>query len=168
LVDAIYQKGLDTPDLFSIAGHAEEMDFIRECLDTGDRFKEDTRIHSYADVLVTFLANLGQTIVPKKIFPTLEIDEQNLQFYARKLLDELPPIHYNVFVYVTSFFRECLLRQSQESSLLPAKLARICCNCMVEGSSGSGGTNGEEVAKSKSRRSGMEDIMMHFLETSSI
>jgi len=163
LVDAIYQKGLDSPDLFSTAGHAQEMDEIRECLDTGAPFPERSKIHSFAEVLVAFLSNLDQTIVPQRLLPTLEIDEQNLQFYTRKFLDELPPIHYNVFVYVTSFFRECLVRQ-QAYDLMPAKLARICCNCLVEGSQGTG----EEGTKSSQRRRGMEDIMMHFLETSSI
>lgn len=162
LVDAIYQQGLDTAELFSIAGHAEEMDLIRECLDTGAPFG-NCRIHSYADVLISFLANLSNTIIPPKLFPTLEIDEQNLQFYTRKFLDELPPIHYNVFVYITSFFRECLIRQ-KEHNLLPAKLARICCNCLVEGSS----RVNDDGSKSAQRRRGMEDIMMHFLETSSI
>lgn len=163
LVDAINQKGLNTAHLFSIAGHANEMDVIRECLDTGDAFDPNCSIHSYTDVLISFLGNLSHTIVPPRLFTTLEIDEQNLQFYTRKFLDELPPIHYNVFVYITSFFRECLIRQ-KEHNLLPAKLARICCNCLVEGAS----RLNDDSSKSVQRRRGMEDIMMHFLETSSI
>jgi len=163
LVDAMNQKGLNTAHLFSIAGHANEMDVIRECLDTGDVFDPNCSIHSYADVLISFLGNLSHTIVPPKLFTTLEIDEQNLQFYTRKFLDELPPIHYNVFVYITSFFRECLIRQ-KEHNLLPAKLARICCNCLVEGAS----RLNDDSSKSVQRRRGMEDIMMHFLETNSI
>jgi len=162
LVDAIYIKGLGTADLFSISGLADEMDQIRECLDTSAPFGE-FRIHSFADVLISFLSNLSQTIVPPKLFPNLEIDPQNLQFYARKFLDELPPIHYNVFVYMTSFFRECLIRQ-KENNILPAKLARICYNCFVLGSTGLT----DDAAKNAQRRNGMILLMMHFLETSSI
>ena len=71
LVDAIYQAGLDSPDLFSTAGHADEMDEIRECLDTGAPFPEGSRIHSFAEVLVGFLSNLSQMIVPQRLLPTL-------------------------------------------------------------------------------------------------
>lgn len=159
IVNAIYEKGLHEPDLFNSAGFAEEMYEIRECLDTGAPFG-DYRIHSMAEVLISFLSNLSTPIVPPKLFPTLELDSQNIQAYARKFLEELPPIHYNVFVYITSFFRECLLYK-EGNQLSTAKLARICYNCLVVGSS-------NLIEENKGRRDGMVQLMYHFLETSTI
>ena len=53
---------------------------------------------------------------------------------ARRFLEQLPPVNYNVFVYMISFFREVLLH-SEANRLTPAKLAVVCCNCMVKSES---------------------------------
>lgn len=158
VVDAIYETGLEEKDLFTTPGHAHEVFEIRECLDTGAPFG-DFRIHSMAEVLLSFLYNLSAPIVPSTLFPTLEVDSQNIQSCSRKFLEELPPIHYNVFVYIISFFRECLLN-TERNKLNAPKLARICSNCLTKVS---GQTEGDVQ-----RRSGMNLIMQHFLETSSI
>ena len=97
------------------------------------------------------------------LFPTLEIDSQNMQSLARKFLEELPPIHYNVFVYLMSFFREALVYK-ESNRLTAAKLARICCSCMVVGNNG----RMDDSEKAMQRRNGMQLIMMHLLETNSI
>lgn len=160
IVDAIYGKGLHERDLFSISGFAEEIHRIRESLDTGEPFG-DFRIHSMADVLVSFLTSLSATIVPPHLLPNIEIDAQNLQAYARVLLDGLPPIHYNVFVYMISFFRECLLYQ-QSNQLTTVKLARLCVTCLVTGG------RMDDSKQANQRRTGMHLLMIHFLESSSI
>jgi len=160
IVDAIYGKGLHERDLFSISGYGEEINSIRECLDTGDPFG-DFRIHSMADVLLSFLTSLSSTIVPANLLPNLEIDAQNLQAYARSLLEGLPPIHYNVFVYMISFFRECLLYQ-QNNQLTTVKLARLCVTSLVTGGKIDDSKQGNQ------RRNGMHLLMIHFLESSSI
>uniref|UniRef100_A0A7R9VEQ0 Rho-GAP domain-containing protein n=1 Tax=Pseudictyota dubia TaxID=2749911 RepID=A0A7R9VEQ0_9STRA len=164
IVDAIYEKGLHERDLFTASGIAEEVSQIRECLDTGAPFGE-FRIHSMTEVLISFLSNLSSPIVPRALFPTLEIDAQNIQSCSRKFLEELPPIHYNVFVYMISFFREALLYR-ESNKLSAAKLARICCNCLVIGSNETNPM--EETTSSIQRRAGMQLIMLHFLETNSI
>lgn len=160
IVDAIWGKGLHEADLFNISGYGEEINNIRECLDTGEPFSE-FRIHSMADVLVSFLTSLSGTIVPPNLLPSIEIDAQNLQTYARTLLEGLPPIHYNVFVYMISFFRECLLYQ-QQNQLTTVKLARLCVNCFVTGNKPDDSKQGNQ------RRNGMHLLMIHFLESSSI
>mmetsp|Transcript_4945 Transcript_4945/g.5126 ORF Transcript_4945/g.5126 Transcript_4945/m.5126 type:complete len:284 (-) Transcript_4945:639-1490(-) len=165
IIDAIYEKGLHERDLFTTAGLATDVSDIRECLDTGAPFG-DFNVHSMTEVMISFLSNLASPIVPALLFPSLEIDAQNIQSMSRKFLEELPPIHYNVFVYLVSFFREALLYK--DSNLLSAaKLARICTNCMVLGV-GAGAGSLEETASSITRRAGMQLIMLHFLETSSI
>jgi inositol polyphosphate 5-phosphatase INPP5B/F len=160
LVDAIYEKGLGEPHLFVERGVPDEVSHIRECLDTGGRFGP-FRIHSYTEALVTFLESLASPIVPSHVFPAVEIDSVNIQSSARRLLEELPPIHYNVFVYVISFFREVLLHQSR-NLLSAAKVARVCCGCLAPG------TGLDSSSASLQKRTGMQLIMLHLLETSSI
>jgi len=161
ILDAIYAKGLHERDLFSISGYKEEIDSIRECLDTSEPFGE-FRIHSMVDALVSFLISLSSTIVPPNLLPnTIEIDAQNVQAYARSLLEGLPPIHYNVFVYMISFFRECLLHK-QQNQLTTVKLARLCVTCLVTGG------RMDESKQGAQRQKSMHLLMIHFLESSSI
>lgn len=160
IVDAIYGKGLNQKELFSASGYEEEVQNIRESLDTGTSFG-DFHIHSMTDVLVSFLTSLSATIVPPSLFPNLEIDAQNLQSYARELLEGLPPIHYNIFVYLISFFRECLSHH-KSNHLTTVKLSRLCVTCLVTG----GNVDGSKQATQ--RRNGMHLLMIHFLETSTI
>jgi phosphatidylinositol-bisphosphatase len=159
-VDAIYEKGLHEMDLFVQPGLADEVIQIRECLDTGAPFGP-FRVHSYAEVLVEFLGSLSTPVVPQSLFPSVEIDSQNIQSSARRFLEELPPVHYNVFVYVISFFREALLYRDR-NKLSAAKVARICSSCMAPG------TGLDNSTGSLQRRTGMQLIMLHLLETSSI
>lgn len=134
LIDAIYEKGLQEPDLFVDPGNPEEVKQIRECLDTGAPFGQ-FRTLSYAEALLEFFSSLSTPIVPPTLFPTLEIDSQNIQSSARRFLEELPPIHYNVLLYVISFFREALVYR-ERNKLTAAKLARICSNHMAPPSTG--------------------------------
>lgn len=160
VVDAIYEKGMRTPYIFTESGLPVEVEQIRECLDTGAPFRQ-FRIHSYCEVLVSFLASLSSPIIPSQLFPTVEIDSQTIQMSARCLLEELPAIHYNIFVYMISFFREALMCR-ELNMLSAAKLARICCDCMAPG------TNLDNSQNSLQKKTGMQLIMLHLLETSSI
>lgn len=128
--------------------------------DTGATFG-NFRSLSYAETLLEFFSSLSTPIVPPTLFPTLEIDSQNIQSSARRFLEELPPVHYNVFLYVISFFREALVYREM-NKLTAAKLARICSNHMAPPSSGM------DDSTAAQRRSGMQLIMVHLLETNSI
>ncbi|KAL7487148.1 hypothetical protein ACHAW6_012748 [Cyclotella cf. meneghiniana] len=156
IIDSIYERGLDERDLFSTPGSPDEVYQIRECLDTGASF-ENFSVHSMAEVLISFLSNLSTPIVSSSLFPTLDIDAQNIQAFARKFLEDMPPIQYNVFIYIVSFFREVLLHR-QRNKLSPAKIARICCSCLVSSSQGSPDES----------KGNMQQLMLHFLETNSI
>eukprot|EP00956_Cyclotella_meneghiniana_P019872 scaffold34547_cov69-Cyclotella_meneghiniana.AAC.4 len=162
IIDAIYERGVNERDLFSHPGNPDEVYQIRECLDTGAVF-ENFSVHSMAETLTLFLSNLSTPIISASLIPTLDIDAQNIQSFARKFLEDLPPIQYNVFIYIVSFFREVLLHR-ERNKLSPAKIARICCNCLVSSSSSL-----EESAGSVHQRKGnMQQLMLHFLETNSI
>lgn len=157
LVDAVHQKGLATPGIFIEAGLADEVTHIRECLDTGTQFGT-YRIHSYSEALLSFLGSLSSPIIPASLFPTVEIDSLNIQSMSRRVLEELAPINYNVLVYIISFFRESL-RLREQNGLTAAKVARICSQCL---SPATGSTT------SVLQRTGMQLIILHLLETSSI
>jgi inositol polyphosphate 5-phosphatase INPP5B/F len=161
IVDAIYAKGLQETDLFSALGDPEEVKQIRECVDAGTAFGSYS-IHSYVDTFLAFLLCLASPLVPSSLFPTVEIDSLNIQSMTRRFLEDLPPIHYNVFVYIVSFFREALLYR-ETNKLTAAKLARTCCKyCSPAANTVILDTT------SIQRRAGMQLIMLHLLETSSI
>jgi phosphatidylinositol-bisphosphatase len=159
MVDALYGQGLQRPELFFRGGSTEEVDEIRECLDTGSPFK-NFQVESMADALMSFLANLSSNVIPLYLFPSVEINAENIQAFARRILEEMPPAHYNVFVYLLSFFRECL-QFGNKNHLTPTKLAEICVNTLILG-------NSNQSDPDSTREKGMLLLMIHFLETSSI
>lgn len=160
VVDGIYAKGLQQSDLFVAPGNAEEISQIREALDTGTQFPQAV-VHSYVECFLQFLSSLSVPVVPSTLFPTVEVNSENIQSLSRKFLEDLSPIHYNVFIYAISFFREVLLYREQ-NGLTAAKLARVCVN------SCSPVPNVVMDATTMQRRAGMHLIMLHLLETSSI
>ena len=162
IIDAIYERGVNERDLFSHPGNPDEVYQIRECLDTGAAF-ENFSVHSMGETLTSFLSNLSTPIVSASLIPTLDIDAQNIQSFARKFLEDLPPIQYNVFIYIVSFFREVLLHR-ERNKLSPAKIARICCNCLVSSSA----SLDESAGSVHQRKGNMQQLMLHFLETNSI
>jgi inositol polyphosphate 5-phosphatase INPP5B/F len=160
IVDAIYEKGIQTPNLFVDSGHPDEIASIRECLDTGTPFTPSS-IHSYTNVLIDFVSSLSSPVIPTVFFPSVEIDSQNIQISARRILEELPPIHYNVFVYIISFFRE-ILQHREQNQLSAAKLARLACASMAPAN------DLDHSNASLQKRTGMQLIILHLLETVSI
>ncbi|GJJ76969.1 inositol polyphosphate 5-phosphatase INPP5B/F [Entomortierella parvispora] len=69
---------------------------------------ENRGIHSMAEVLLRFLESLREPVVPTEMYyRALEV--ANHQQAAYGLLDLMPPVHVNVFVYITSFLREMIL-----------------------------------------------------------
>jgi phosphatidylinositol-bisphosphatase len=68
--------------------------------------------------LVSFIDALPRPLLPTELYPSeLDKDQQNIRVWARKFLENLPPLHYNVFVYILSFLREVLeLREYNRST----------------------------------------------------
>ena len=186
LVDALYRQGLREKDLFIQQGDPAECAAIRECLDTGAEFPPASASasasagkagegggvspHSLADVLMAFLTSLATPVVPARLLPTMEIDAQNLRPWTRRFLEQLPPLNYNVFVYLVSFFRE-VLKHHEANRLNTEKLATICCKALLplgevswgaEEGGGSPKGGGEDL-----RLQGMQTVFQHFLTTNS-
>ena len=162
IVDAIYEKGLQTPDLFSAPGSPVEVSHIREALDTGSPFASPYSIHSYVECFTKLLSSLSTPVIPPNMFPIVEINSENIQSMSRKFLEVLTPVHYNVLVYVMSFFREVLLYKDS-NGLTAAKIARICCQCCSPSPA-----NVIMESSMVQRRAGMHLLLLHLLETSSI
>jgi phosphatidylinositol-bisphosphatase len=108
LVDAVWQGGMREKDLFSSAADQGEVRCLRECLDTGAQFPSCSA-HSVVEALVSFISALPQPLLPPELYPTLaDVEPLNLRAWSRNFLEQLPPINYNVFVYLLSFERELL------------------------------------------------------------
>ena len=160
LVDAIYQRGLQERNLFLTQGNPVEVERIRESLDTGSEF-EPCSVYSLADALWSFLNSLADPVIPPSLFPTMEIDAQSIQPWSRRFLELLPPINYNVFVYMISFFRE-LLVHAEANRLNSAKIAVVCCNCMVK-------TEEQETEEREVEgKHSLQLVINHFLTTAMI
>ena len=71
-------------------------------------------------------------IVPFIYFspPKSEVEPANMRVFCRKFLEELPPLNYNVFVYVLSFLRE-VLTELNYNRCTPLLLADVCVQCMM-------------------------------------
>ncbi|KAI7828526.1 Endonuclease/exonuclease/phosphatase [Gamsiella multidivaricata] len=69
---------------------------------------ENRGVHSMAEVLLRFLESLREPVVPTEMYyRALEVAGHQQAAYG--LLDLMPPVHVNVFVYITSFLRELIL-----------------------------------------------------------
>ena len=117
---------------------------IREALDTGSELgSPPVSVHSLAETLLSLLTSLPSPVIPARLLPTMELDAQNLRPWTRRFLEQLPPLNYNVFVYLISFFRE-VLKHHESNRLNTGKLAVICCNVLLPQAESGGGIS-EEV-----------------------
>lgn len=69
---------------------------------------ENRGIHSMAEVLLRFLESLQEPVVPTEMYYRA-LEAASHQQAAYGLLDLMPPVNVNVFVYITSFLRELIL-----------------------------------------------------------
>ncbi|KAG0354023.1 hypothetical protein BG005_006792 [Podila minutissima] len=75
---------------------------------------ENRGIHSMAEVLLRFLESLKEPVVPTEMYyRALEVANHRQAAYG--LLDLMPPVNVNVFVYITSFLRELILTGGSSS-----------------------------------------------------
>jgi hypothetical protein len=59
-----------------------------------------------------------------------QVEPQNIRMFARRFLEQLPPLNYNVFVYLISFERE-LLKYEEDNSLNAQRMAAISIGFMT-------------------------------------
>lgn len=108
LIDALWTGGaLNEKDLFTGTALVQEVESVREALDCGLDFPPCAP-HAIVEALVTLLEALPRPVISADLFPASEVEGSRLSLWCRHLLEHLPPISYNVFVYFLSFLREVL------------------------------------------------------------
>lgn len=122
LVDHLYSKGMTQEDLFQQPGLHNEIQQIRENLDTGN-WELNVSVHSVAEALLLFLEALAEPVIPYSSYHTcLECSNNFAQ--CKQVLSHIPKVHKNVFRYIIDFLKE-LLCYSSANKLDPKMLATI-------------------------------------------
>jgi len=131
MVDHIYSEGLLEDGLFqqsSTQSKKEEMEIIRECLDTGENFNDyNLSLHSMAESIIQFLESLSEPIIPFALY-SQALEASDLSS-CRALVNQLPPVHSDVFQYLITFLRELLAHP--ENKLTAVNLVSIFANAMI-------------------------------------
>ncbi|RKO93184.1 Endonuclease/exonuclease/phosphatase, partial [Blyttiomyces helicus] len=82
-------------------------------------------VHSAAETLVAFLQSLVEPVVPPSMYMRC-VTEGYLTFVAaRAVVQHLPAVNYNAFVYLASFLREVVVGYKGRGELSADKLAQI-------------------------------------------
>jgi phosphatidylinositol-bisphosphatase len=115
MVDHIFHQGITEKNLFTTGGSSVEIESIREALDTGESFPPEASIHSMAEAMIQFLESLPSPIYPLSLCAQYD-EREPIDSFARQSLLQLPLLHYNMFLYTISFFRELLRHHPQEIS----------------------------------------------------
>jgi len=127
IVDFIFKRGMDEPGLFVTQGNPNQIGQIVECLDTGKEFSSHFSVHSMAEVLIRFLANL-----PEPVFKQMEEkynDSMRISEFSKNALQQLPSVNYNVFIYIISFLVEVL--RHPNNKLNSTQLVLIFSSCLM-------------------------------------
>lgn len=102
-----------------------------------------------------------------------------MRAFCRKFLEELPPVNYNVFVYILSFLREVLAEESYNRTS-PSLLAGVCVANMTysalpatAASDGGGGDfslvvlSKDERARRAAKQGYLQAVITYLLSTTS-
>ncbi|KAG3100632.1 hypothetical protein PI125_g14679 [Phytophthora idaei] len=130
MVNDIYENYMHEKNLFVEAGSKVEIVQLREALDTGSPFPQHSG-YSTAELLVRWLQALRQSVMPDEaLAAAVASTNGNMAQGCRALLDGLPPVRYNVVVYLVAFLRE-VIKHSATNKLSPEKLAFVFGRCLV-------------------------------------
>ncbi|KAL0584150.1 hypothetical protein ABG067_006034 [Albugo candida] len=130
MIDDLYQFSLSEKNLFVETGNPVEIQALREALDTGSAFPPHTA-PSMAEVLLTFLQSLnGNVIREEHLLHAYANGHGNIAQTCRQLLHALPPLRYNLFIYILAFMKEVLVHQ-QSNMLTPEKLSYVFSRSLV-------------------------------------
>ena len=138
LLDALSTGGhngignaLKQKDLFVSAEVDEnEVKQIRESLDCNAPFPTCTP-HALVEALLSLLSSLPRPVLPIESYPTGgDIDAANLRTWSKRLLDNLPPLNYNLFIYLLSFL-QLVLSHREYNRTTPTVLATLMVECLM-------------------------------------
>ncbi|BFZ10183.1 hypothetical protein BsWGS_13221 [Bradybaena similaris] len=124
-IDFLHKNGSDKEELFQQPGRHSEIQFVRDCLDTGKPhcIPDTLNVHSVAESFLLFLECLAQPTIPYEFYRQSLASSNNL-LLSKQLLTHLPDCHKNTFLYISAFLRE-LLKHSDKNGLTPKFLATM-------------------------------------------
>jgi phosphatidylinositol-bisphosphatase len=128
MVDYIYARGMSNEGVFKESGFPQEKQTIRERLDTGEPFdagieNSDTAVHSFGEVLLSFLEALAEPVVPSKFY-RMCIEACASSQACVHIISKIPAVHFNTFHYIMAFLRE-FIRYKESNLVEPDELAII-------------------------------------------
>lgn len=129
IVDHIYRAGLNEEGLFVQHGQRDEIEQIKECLDTGTAFP-CISVHSMAECLLIFLQSLHTPVLSLDFLDT-NSQTHNLGLEADQALNTMTPSQYNTFTYLTCFMRE-VLKSSENNKISLASMVVLFSSCIMQ------------------------------------
>ncbi|XP_056287870.1 rho GTPase-activating protein 24 isoform X2 [Pseudoliparis swirei] len=114
-VDFIRQWGLREEGLFRLPGQTNLVKELQDAFDCGEKpsFDGDTDVHTVASLLKLYLRELPEPVVPFHKYDDFlactqligKDDEMGIK-ELRKLVENLPPVNYNLLKYICRFLDE--------------------------------------------------------------
>ena len=138
LLDALSTGGhngagnaLKQKDLFvSTDVDEKEVIQIRESLDCNVPFPTCSP-HALVEALVSLFSSFPRPVLSIDPCPAgVDVDANNLRIWSKRLLDNLPPLNYNVFVYLLSFL-QLVLSHREYNRTTPTGLATVMVECLM-------------------------------------
>ena len=118
LVDDLFRRGVEEENLFLEKGLRSEVEALREALDTGTPFPQETSVHSVAETLVQFLADTTEPVVPFGLYQAA-LDASTSYTYVRNVIFMgcrfVISLTSNVLTPLFSFFCFCFVLQCRKS-----------------------------------------------------
>ncbi|XP_039634946.1 rho GTPase-activating protein 24 isoform X4 [Perca fluviatilis] len=114
-VDFIRQWGLREEGLFRLPGQANLVKELQDAFDCGEKpsFDCNTDVHTVASLLKLYLRELPEPVVPFQKYDDflacaklLSKDDEMGMKELRKLVENLPPVNYNLLKYICRFLDE--------------------------------------------------------------
>uniref|UniRef100_A0A8C9YMR0 Rho GTPase-activating protein 24 n=1 Tax=Sander lucioperca TaxID=283035 RepID=A0A8C9YMR0_SANLU len=114
-VDFIRQWGLREEGLFRLPGQANLVKELQDAFDCGEKpsFDCNTDVHTVASLLKLYLRELPEPVIPFHKYDDflacaklLSKDDEMGMKELRKLVENLPPVNYNLLKYICRFLDE--------------------------------------------------------------
>ncbi|KAG9291950.1 hypothetical protein G9A89_004888 [Geosiphon pyriformis] len=118
-----------------------------------DGLGENIGVHSMAESLIRFLESLPEPVIPYHLYDQC-LNVTN-RLAAHEVIELIPSVHANVFIYVTSFLREVICQNKKKD------FARIEMLAIVLGSVLLRSKSTERVLDSHAQRK--KNFLLHFL-----
>lgn len=159
-VDFLCQNALDDEGILREGGETEEIDAIREAIDTNSPFPENVSNSSIGEAFLSFLESLAEPIIPAKFY-RLCIKSVLNRSACENIMEKIPTVHRNCFHYVMSFLR-LVLQHGNTNAHSVETLAVICSTFILRPmeAHAKGLTANDEMLEQNAR----VVFLMHFLK----